>query len=74
MSVPILAILVLTMAQSPPLRPTSSPGVDPATLGPSIGQPIPRFEAQDQDGRPRDFSSLAGPHGLVLVFFRSADW
>lgn len=59
------------MAQSP--QPADSPK-DPATLGPSIGQPIPRFEAADQDGRPRDFASLAGPNGLVLVFFRSADW
>ena len=48
--------------------------MDPATLGPAIGQPLPRFEAPDQDGHRRDFESLRGPKGLVLVFFRSADW
>jgi hypothetical protein len=61
------------MAQATPPS-ASSPGVDPGTLGPSIGQPMPRFEAPDQDGRPRGFASLSGPKGLVLVFFRSADW
>jgi hypothetical protein len=69
-----LASLMLAMAQSPPPAPTGSPSVDPASLGPAVGQPIPLFEAHDQDGRPRDFASLAGPSGLMLVFFRSADW
>ncbi len=70
----ILTTLAMAMTQSLPPRPVSPPGVDPATLGPAVGQPIPRFEARDQDGRRRDFESLAGPNGLVLVFFRSADW
>lgn len=68
----ILSTLVLAMAQSP--ASTSSPGVNLATLGPAVGQPIPRFEVADQDGRQRDFASLMGPNGLMLVFFRSADW
>ena len=72
MPLAILSTLVLAMAQSPPS--TSSPGANPATLGPAVGQPIPRFEAPDQDGRLRDFATLTGPNGLVLVFFRSADW
>jgi hypothetical protein len=42
--------------------------------GPGIGRPIPAFHALDQDGGDRDFASLRGPKGLVLVFFRSADW
>jgi hypothetical protein len=50
------------------------PLADPSTLGPAIGQPLPFFEATDQHGRRRDFASLKGPSGLVLVFFRSADW
>jgi hypothetical protein len=65
------ASLTLAMAQFPP---PASPSVDPVSLGPAVGQPIPPFEAHDQDGRPRDFASLVGPKGLVLVFFRSADW
>ncbi len=48
----------------------------PATgeLGPAVGQTLPAFEAPDQDGRPRSFDDLRGPKGLVLLFFRSADW
>jgi hypothetical protein len=42
--------------------------------GPAIGQPIPAFEAIDQTGRRQTFESLRGPHGLALLFIRSADW
>jgi peroxiredoxin len=48
--------------------------IDPAALGPAVGQTVPSFEAPDQDGTPRSLSSLMGPNGLVLVFHRSADW
>jgi hypothetical protein len=42
--------------------------------GPAAGQPFPTFEARDQSGQVRTLASLMGPKGLVLVFFRSADW
>ena len=42
--------------------------------GPAIGQSLPAFELPDQEGRVQTFESLRGPQGLVLVFFRSADW
>jgi len=45
-----------------------------AATGPAVGARIPEFETADQDGRPRTFRSLCGPHGLVLMFVRSADW
>ena len=38
------------------------------------GAQAPDFSAPDQTGQPRTLKSLAGPKGLVLVFFRSADW
>jgi len=43
-------------------------------LGPAVGQPFPSFEARDQSGNLRTLAGLMGPKGLVLVFFRSADW
>jgi len=43
-------------------------------VGPAVGAAIPRFEARDQTGRLRTFEDLKGPNGLVLLFFRSADW
>jgi cytochrome oxidase Cu insertion factor (SCO1/SenC/PrrC family) len=46
----------------------------PADLGPRVGERLPSFSLRDQDGTPRALDSLAGPKGLVLVFFRSADW
>jgi len=42
--------------------------------GPAVGAHAPVFELPDQNGRSRDLRSLAGPKGLMLVFFRSADW
>ena len=66
----LLASLLLVAAQSPP----APPRPDPMELGPRVGQALPSFEARDQTGRPRNFASLKGPKGLVLVFFRSADW
>jgi cytochrome oxidase Cu insertion factor (SCO1/SenC/PrrC family) len=45
-----------------------------AEKGPPVGQKIPVFEARDQFGREQTLASLTGPKGLVLLFFRSADW
>lgn len=42
--------------------------------GPEIGMKIPEFSLPDQIGQSRTFTSLSGPQGLVLVFYRSADW
>lgn len=54
-------------------RAATSP-TPPAERGPAVGQPLPAFEARDQDGKPRTFESLRGEKGLVLLFYRSADW
>jgi len=42
--------------------------------GPAIGSKIPGLHVSDQAGRMRDFDSLRGSNGLVLLFVRSADW
>ncbi len=42
--------------------------------GPEVGETAPAFEAIDQSGNARDFASLTGEQGLLLLFFRSADW
>jgi len=65
----LLASLLLFSVQS-----AASERPDPQALGPKVGEVLPAFEAKDQDGRTRTFASLKGPTGLVLVFFRSADW
>jgi hypothetical protein len=43
------------------------PGVPAGNLAPS-------FRARDQFAKEQTLSSLMGPNGLVLLFFRSADW
>src|SRR5689334_20311798 len=44
-------------------------------LGPSIGARVPDIGSPlDQNGMPRTLQSLMGENGLVLFFFRSADW
>jgi hypothetical protein len=42
--------------------------------GPKVGESAPEFRLQDQDGNWRTLQSVTGPKGLMLVFFRSADW
>jgi hypothetical protein len=42
--------------------------------GPKTGETAPDFRLQDQNGVQRTLPSLMGPKGLMLVFYRSADW
>jgi hypothetical protein len=42
--------------------------------GPSVGQIVPDFSAQDQTDRTQTLKSVMGAKGVMLVFFRSADW
>ena len=42
--------------------------------GPRLGEAAPLFQSRDQFGRAQTFATLKGPRGLVLLFFRSADW
>lgn len=48
--------------------------IDITQIGPQVGEIVPGFSLPDQEGRERSLESLMGPDGLVLVFFRSADW
>ena len=44
------------------------------TTGPEAGEKAPDFEVVDQHGRTQTLKSLSGPNGLLLLFYRSADW
>jgi cytochrome oxidase Cu insertion factor (SCO1/SenC/PrrC family) len=66
-----LVSLVAPTAQQPALQPTLP---DVQKLGPQIGTRVPDFTLLDQKGQSRTLASLMGPKGLMLVFFRSADW
>jgi peroxiredoxin len=44
-------------------------------LGPPVASKAPDIGTRlDQTGKPRTFADLVGQNGLVLMFFRSADW
>ncbi len=59
----LLAVLLLPAAA----RAQDLPGLKP-------GAHAPEFSLKDQAGKKQDLQSLAGPDGLLLLFFRSADW
>ena len=65
-SIAAARVLAATIAAQQP--------VDPQTLGPKIGERLIDFSLPDQHGVTRSLRSLVGPKGVVLVFFRSADW
>jgi cytochrome oxidase Cu insertion factor (SCO1/SenC/PrrC family) len=52
----------------------SAETIDVQELGPRVGAAVPAFNLPDQTGQPRTLQSVMGPSGVVLVFFRSADW
>jgi hypothetical protein len=44
------------------------------SIGLPAGEKAPAFSLRDQFGSEQTLQSLEGPHGTVLLFFRSADW
>ena len=69
-----LALSIATIgASTQPAQPTRQ-AVDVAKLGPHVGERVPDFALTDQNGKRWTLQSSMGPKGLMLVFFRSADW
>jgi len=69
----IVVALALAASSAPPAqRPAET--IDVEKLGPRVGAAVPVFTLPDQTGQPRTLQSVMGPNGVVLVFFRSADW
>jgi peroxiredoxin len=54
------------VAQLPPVLAT-------AKIGPQVGATVPLVAGVDQTGTRRTLSSVSGPKGAMLVYFRSAD-
>ena len=67
-----LFALVLILAPPPAL---AAGAVDQRTDGPAVGTSVGALiAAKDQTGAARDFPSLRGKKGLILLFSRSFDW
>ena len=67
----LFSLVAQPTAQQSALEPTLP---DVQNLGPQIGTRAPDLTLLDQKGQSRTLTSLMGPKGLMLVFFRSADW
>jgi cytochrome oxidase Cu insertion factor (SCO1/SenC/PrrC family) len=72
----LLTVLVLSYLAGDAATPASTQLALPNVqqLGPQVGSRVPDFTLTDQRGQPRTLASLMGRNGLMLVFFRSADW
>jgi hypothetical protein len=51
-----------------------SPARAEIATGPEIGTKIPDISTYDQHGKMRTFEDLSGPQGLLILFYRTADW
>jgi len=67
----VYAVVVPSAARQAPSGPALP---DVQKLGPQVGGRVPDFALNDQHGQSRTLTSLLGPKGLVLEFYRSADW
>jgi hypothetical protein len=70
----IASIACIAASSCPPLWGQPQGLRDATQFGPPVGGIAAEFSLPDQSGRTRTMESLMGPQGLVLVFFRSADW
>ena len=52
----------------------ASPARAEIATGPKVGTKIPDIQAYDQHGKLRTFEDLCGPEGLLVLFYRTADW
>jgi hypothetical protein len=48
--------------------------IDVSKPGPQVGQRVPDFALEDQNGKVWTRQSIMGRKGAMLVFVRSADW
>lgn len=67
-------VLALMAVSSPAQTQPSRTPVDLSSLGPQVGERVPDFSLRDQAGKTWTLSSISGPKGAMLVFYRSADW
>ena len=66
--------LVAGLLPASPQSPAARRPIDISKLGPQVGERAPDFSLEDQNGKSRTLQSIMGSNGVMLVFFRSADW
>lgn len=68
----LTAVLFVMSMLGSPAATAQTPNL--GELGPTIGSRAADFSAADQFGRTQTLQSVMGRDGLMLVFYRSADW
>lgn len=68
--------IALSLALAAPVAAIAATAALAATAAPiEVGNKVPAtFAAVDSTGKARNFASISGKNGVVLVFFRSAAW
>jgi peroxiredoxin len=64
---PVLLVFGIAFAYQPGAPAQHIIGLQPGVKAPEIA-------LADQTGKTQSLSTLTGPNGLLLLFFRSADW
>jgi len=70
----MLFALQMVAQQQNPTFDKWDPTDDGMKTGPAVGETIPEFAAEDQNGKLISFEDIKGPKGAVILFHRSADW
>ena len=71
---PAVILCVVWVAAFSPALPAQQPPVDTSLVGPRVGATVPPFSGSDQFGKTQTLETAMGSKGVMLVFFRSADW
>jgi hypothetical protein len=71
----LLPWFVLTHAQERKPKPIVGDSVGGhSSSNLKVGDQIPALRTADQFGKERDFDNLKGTNGLIILFFKSAEW
>lgn len=70
----VLTVLGFALPTSDAHAQPSRPTISVSALGPQVGEVVPNFRLQDQDGTVWTRDAIMGSNGAMIMFHRSADW
>lgn len=70
----LAALFLISPVSRPPMMAQTRAKIDVSKLGPQVGERVPDFSLNDQNGHTQTLQSIMGSKGAMLVFYRSADW
>ena len=70
----LIPVCLLAARPSGGTQSSARPRIDVSKLGPQVGERVPDFRLNDQNGKTWTLQSVMGSKGAMLVFVRSADW